>query len=96
MFEDVRKVQVAFFLKHWSEIKKSETMTQIWQQIRVGKHIGFEEGELGSGSHRARADFSLAFDRGPIGVQAGLRWRWACMYIALMTCYAMTYRYPVL
>jgi len=45
MFEDVRKVQVAFFLKHWSEIKKSETMTQIWQQIRVGKHIGFEEGE---------------------------------------------------
>jgi len=47
MFEDVRKVQVAFFLKHWSEIKKSDTMTQIWQQIRVGKHIGFEEGESG-------------------------------------------------
>ncbi|WRT65011.1 uncharacterized protein IL334_001952 [Kwoniella shivajii] len=42
-YEDVRKVQVAFFLKHWSEIKKSETMTQIWQQIRNGKHVGFEE-----------------------------------------------------
>ncbi|WWD00312.1 hypothetical protein V866_007223 [Kwoniella sp. B9012] len=42
-YEDIRKVQVAFFLKHWSEIKKSETMTQIWQQIRNGKHVGFEE-----------------------------------------------------
>ncbi|ORY26879.1 hypothetical protein BCR39DRAFT_539919 [Naematelia encephala] len=42
-FEHVRKVQVAFFLKHWSEIKKSETMGQIWQQIRLGKHAGFEE-----------------------------------------------------
>ncbi|WVR04439.1 hypothetical protein IAU60_001442 [Kwoniella sp. DSM 27419] len=42
-YEDVRKVQVAFFLKHWAEIKKSETMTQIWQQIRLGKHVGFEE-----------------------------------------------------
>ena len=21
-------------------------MTQIWQQIRLGKHVGFEEGEL--------------------------------------------------
>jgi hypothetical protein len=42
-FEDLRKVQVAFFLKHWHEIKKSETMTQIWQQIRNGKHVGFEE-----------------------------------------------------
>lgn len=39
------QVQVAFFLKHWAEIKKSETMTQIWQQIRLGKHVGFEEGE---------------------------------------------------
>ena len=46
-FEDVRKVQIAFFLKHWAEIKKSETMMQIWQQIRVGKHVGFEEGTCG-------------------------------------------------
>jgi hypothetical protein len=52
-FEDVRKVQVAFFLKHWAEIKKSETMTQIWQQIRLGKHVGFEEGE----SPAERQDF---------------------------------------
>jgi hypothetical protein len=22
-------------------------MTQIWQQIRLGKHVGFEEGESG-------------------------------------------------
>lgn len=36
---------MAFFLKHWTEIKKSDNMTQIWQQIRLGKHIGFEEGE---------------------------------------------------
>nr|XP_031861911.1 uncharacterized protein CI109_002741 [Kwoniella shandongensis]KAA5528983.1 hypothetical protein CI109_002741 [Kwoniella shandongensis] len=42
-YEDVRKVQVAFFLKHWGEIKKSDTMMQIWQQIRHGKHVGFEE-----------------------------------------------------
>ena len=41
------QVQVAFFLKNWSDIKKSETMTQIWQQIRLGKHVGFEEGESG-------------------------------------------------
>ena len=40
------QVQVAFFLKHWTDIKKSETMTQIWQQIRLGKHVGFEEGML--------------------------------------------------
>lgn len=45
MFEDVRKVQVAFFLKHWGEIKKSDTMQNIWKQIRDGKHVGFEEGE---------------------------------------------------
>ncbi|WVQ84040.1 hypothetical protein IAT38_006185 [Cryptococcus sp. DSM 104549] len=42
-YEDVRKVEVACFLKHWGEIKKSETMMQIWTQIRVGKHVGFEE-----------------------------------------------------
>jgi hypothetical protein len=41
-----RQVQVAFFLKHWGEIKKSETMQNIWKQIRDGKHVGFEEGEL--------------------------------------------------
>lgn len=41
-----RQVQVAFFLKNWAEIKKSQTMTQIWQQIRHGKHVGFEEGVL--------------------------------------------------
>jgi hypothetical protein len=39
------QVQIAFFLKHWAEIKKSETMKQIFQQIRLGKHVGFEDGE---------------------------------------------------
>ena len=38
------QVQISFFLKHWGEIKKSDTMMQIWQQIRHGKHVGFEEG----------------------------------------------------
>jgi hypothetical protein len=38
------QIQVAYFLKHWAEIKKSDTMMQIWQQIRHGKHVGFEEG----------------------------------------------------
>jgi hypothetical protein len=41
----MKQVQVAFFLKHWAEIKKSDNMTHIWQQIRLGKHVGFEEGE---------------------------------------------------
>ena len=67
-------MQVAFFLKHWSEIKKSETMTQIWQQIRLGKHVGFEEGE------RLRGDDelidSLAPHRGPAGFQAIVIVRW--------------------
>lgn len=44
-FEDVRKVEVACFLKNWDEIKKSETMMQIWKNIRHGKHVGFEEGK---------------------------------------------------
>lgn len=44
-FEDVRKVEVACFLKNWGEIKKSETMMQIWKNIRHGKHVGFEEGK---------------------------------------------------
>ncbi|KAI0084787.1 hypothetical protein BDY19DRAFT_1077254 [Irpex rosettiformis] len=42
-FEDVRKIEVAFFLKHWSEIRGSEAMRNVWQQIRLGRHPGFEE-----------------------------------------------------
>lgn len=72
-FEDVRKVQVAFFLKHWSEIKKSDTMTQIWQQIRTGKHVGFEEGGFDrAGSPVGWADASLATDCGTAGIQTVL------------------------
>ncbi|GJJ09526.1 hypothetical protein Clacol_003749 [Clathrus columnatus] len=43
MFEDVRKVQVEYFLKHWSDIRGSEAMRVIWRQIRLGRHPGFEE-----------------------------------------------------
>ncbi|KZT64613.1 hypothetical protein DAEQUDRAFT_732388 [Daedalea quercina L-15889] len=42
-FEDVRKVQVRFFLDHWNEIRASDAMRNVWQQIRLGRHPGFEE-----------------------------------------------------
>lgn len=59
-FEDVRKVrdntlckialltlyqvEVNFFLEHWGDIRGSDTMRNVWQQIRLGRHPGFEEG----------------------------------------------------
>ncbi|KIJ45648.1 hypothetical protein M422DRAFT_59802 [Sphaerobolus stellatus SS14] len=42
-FEDVRKVQVEYFLSHWADIRGSDTMHNVWQQIRCGRHPGFEE-----------------------------------------------------
>lgn len=36
---------MAFFLKNWGEIRKSDALKQIWTQIRLGRHVGFEEGE---------------------------------------------------
>jgi len=42
-FDEVRKVQVEFFLAHWSDIRGSEAMRSVWQQIRNGSHPGFEE-----------------------------------------------------
>ncbi|KAF8527990.1 hypothetical protein BU17DRAFT_73654 [Hysterangium stoloniferum] len=42
-FEDVRKVQVEYFLAHWSDIRGSDAMRNVWQQIRLGRHPGFEE-----------------------------------------------------
>ncbi|KAI0916772.1 hypothetical protein AcW2_007078 [Taiwanofungus camphoratus] len=42
-FEDVRKVQVRFFLDNWGEIRGSDAMRNVWQQIRLGRHPGFEE-----------------------------------------------------
>ncbi|EJC97944.1 uncharacterized protein FOMMEDRAFT_114721 [Fomitiporia mediterranea MF3/22] len=42
-FEDVRKTQIAFFLERWNEIRASQSMQAVWQQIRVGRHPGFEE-----------------------------------------------------
>lgn len=38
------QVEVAFFLDHWGDIRSSEAMRNVWQQIRLGRHPGFEEG----------------------------------------------------
>lgn len=59
-FEDIRKVrlliwfdniqlsshqaQVNFFLANWTDIRTSSSMRNVWQQIRNGRHPGFEEG----------------------------------------------------
>ncbi|KAG2362695.1 hypothetical protein BDR07DRAFT_1579515 [Suillus spraguei] len=42
-FSDIRKVQVNFFLEHWGDIRSSDAMRSVWQQIRIGRHPGFEE-----------------------------------------------------
>lgn len=38
------QVQVRFFLDNWGEIRGSDAMRNVWQQIRLGRHPGFEEG----------------------------------------------------
>lgn len=46
-------------------------MTQIWQQIRLGKHVGFEDGECGDVKPRVELTYlSLATHSQPVGVQA--------------------------
>ncbi|TFK40638.1 hypothetical protein BDQ12DRAFT_461756 [Crucibulum laeve] len=42
-FDEIRKVEVNFFLEHWQDIRSSESMRNVWQQIRNGRHPGFEE-----------------------------------------------------
>lgn len=42
-FGEIRKVQVSFFLERWGDIRSSDGMRNVWQQIRVGRHPGFEE-----------------------------------------------------
>jgi len=42
-FEVVRKVEVKYFLDHWTEIRGSDAMRNVWHQIRLGRHPGFEE-----------------------------------------------------
>ncbi|EJT98517.1 hypothetical protein DACRYDRAFT_24540 [Dacryopinax primogenitus] len=42
-FDEVRKVEVDFFLSHWEEIKGSDAMRHIFHQIRNGRHPGFED-----------------------------------------------------
>lgn len=43
-FDEIRKIQVDYFLANWSEIRGSEAMQHVWAQIRTGRHPGFEEG----------------------------------------------------
>lgn len=42
-FPDIRKVQVNYFLEHWGDVRASDAMRTVWQQIRNGRHPGFEE-----------------------------------------------------
>ncbi|EIN12541.1 hypothetical protein PUNSTDRAFT_118336 [Punctularia strigosozonata HHB-11173 SS5] len=42
-FSQVRKVEVNYFLEHWAEIRSSPAMRSVWQQMRMGRHPGFEE-----------------------------------------------------
>lgn len=32
-----------FFLANWTEIKMGEAMRNVFQQVRLGRHPGFEE-----------------------------------------------------
>lgn len=50
------QVEVEFFLNHWHEIRSSESMNTVWQQIRSGRHPGFEEGLRSVPMDIARAD----------------------------------------
>ncbi|KAF8630909.1 hypothetical protein AX17_005267 [Amanita inopinata Kibby_2008] len=42
-YDEIRKVLVDFFLSHWQDVRNSESMKTVWQQIRNGRHPGFEE-----------------------------------------------------
>lgn len=45
-YEEVRRVEVEFFLARWKEIRSSAAMRDVWKQIRGGSHPGFEEGVI--------------------------------------------------
>lgn len=36
-------MEIEFFLEKWSEIRNGEAMRNVFQQIRLGRHPGFEE-----------------------------------------------------
>lgn len=42
-YDEIRKVEIEFFLEKWSEIRNGEAMRNVFQQIRLGRHPGFEE-----------------------------------------------------
>jgi hypothetical protein len=50
-------VQVEFFLQHWADIRASDAMSNVWTQIRVGRHPGFEEGLQFLSYNGDRTDF---------------------------------------
>ncbi|KAG8793347.1 hypothetical protein FRC12_003002 [Ceratobasidium sp. 428] len=42
-FGDVRKVQMDFALQNWAQIRNGESMRQVTQELRSGRHPGYEE-----------------------------------------------------
>ncbi|GAA5895027.1 BTB/POZ and MATH domain-containing protein [Sporobolomyces salmoneus] len=42
-FEEVRKVEVAFLLSHWNEVRTSGSMAKVFGFLRTGRFPGFEE-----------------------------------------------------
>ena len=42
-YDEVRKVEIEFFLEKWDEIRTGDGLKTVWQQIRHGRHPGFEE-----------------------------------------------------
>ncbi|KAG5220911.1 TRAF protein [Salix suchowensis] len=41
--ERASQFEVDFFLKNWATIRDSKAMRDVWHQIRIGHHPGFEE-----------------------------------------------------
>ncbi|KAG8697189.1 hypothetical protein FRC08_006682, partial [Ceratobasidium sp. 394] len=42
-FGDIRKVQMDFALQNWAQIRNGESMRQVTQELRSGRHPGYEE-----------------------------------------------------
>lgn len=61
IFNDISvrlQAEIDFFLKHWNEIRSSSGMAAVWQQIRDGRHPGFEEGKSSCRTHGRSVNFS--------------------------------------
>lgn len=90
------QVQVRFFLDNWSEIRRSESMRSVWQEIRIGRHPGFEEGadlvrprvRICSHCLRSPSASSLAHYRPPARISSpcfGSNARWECCRRGVVT-----------